>query len=140
LSNEISKPLRIILSLWIPVWIFYWIWPVVKKPERLRTTVALLREDADGRRAIAFGENFYRFLQFCKQKLPAHSAFRLVGVDDASIDRVRAIYYLYPCVASSSPEYILVYENATYREENADLHALLTPTQFILKKSPNRSP
>ncbi len=135
LNTKLPRPLRIILSLWIPVWAFYWIWPVVKRPDRLTRNLALISTDSDGRRAIAFGENFHRFLRFCDEKLPPQSSFRLVGVDKSSIDRARALYFLYPRLASTEPEYILVYGDSGYLQPNSELFATLSSSQFILKSA-----
>lgn len=115
------------------MWLFYWIWPVAKNPARLRTTLALLQGSVEDRRAVAYGSDLHQFLQFCKEKLPPGSTFRLVGIDDASIEKVRAFYFLFPCLVSKQAEYILVYNNPTYREGDARLFAALNPSRFILR-------
>lgn len=126
---------RIILGLWVPVWLFFLVWPLGKNPAVWKDWIALMRSDADGRRAAAYGDEFYSFLRFCKGKLPEGSTFRLVGIDYASIAKVRAFYFLYPCLVSENAEYILVYETPGYWEENTREFALLAPGSFILRSS-----
>jgi hypothetical protein len=134
-KRGLPKAQRLILGLWIPIWIFFLISPILKNPGQLKVMMRLLQSDIEGRRAIVYGPEFYRFLQFCREKLPTGSTFRLVGVDYAAIEKVRAFYHLYPCLVSENPDYILVYNMPRYQQAGADLFAVLDPTHFILKTS-----
>jgi hypothetical protein len=124
-----------ILGLWIPVWVFFLVWPLRKDPARLARTFSLIRTNTEARRSDAYGEDFHKFLLFCKDRLPAGSTFRLVGIDYASIKKVRAFYFLYPSVVAEHAEFILVYQTSGYREENAHPYALLNPGSYILRST-----
>jgi hypothetical protein len=126
---------RFILALWLPVWIFFLVWPLRKDPARFASTFHLVRANTEARRAAAYGEEFDAFLRFCKEKLPAGSTFRLVGIDYASIDKVRAFYFLYPNLVAEHARFILVYRSPGYREGNAYLYASLNSGSFVLRST-----
>jgi hypothetical protein len=134
-TSTLPVACRFILALWLPVWVFFLAWPLRKDPARLANTLKLIRADTEARRASAYGEEFYTFLRFCKDRLPADSTFRLVGVDYASIDKVRAFYFLYPNLVSEHSQFILVYRTPTYREDNTHAYARLNEGSFILRST-----
>ena len=126
---------RLILALWIPVWVFFLVWPLRKDPAKLANTFRLIRADTEARRVSAYGEEFHAFLRFCKDRLPVDSTFRLVGVDYASIDKVRAFYFLYPSLVAEHAQFILVYQSPAYREDNTHAYARLNEGSFILRST-----
>jgi hypothetical protein len=132
-TNALPTAGRFILVLWIPLWIFFLVWPLRKNPSRRVNAFTLIRADTEARRAGAYGEEFHAFLQFCKDRLPAGSTFRLVGIDYASIDKVRAFYFLYPSLVAEQAQFILVYQTPGYREDNTHPYAFLNPGSFILR-------
>lgn len=134
-TSALPAAWRFILALWIPVWIFFLVWPLRKDPSRLTKAVSLIGADTEARGADAYGEEFHAFLRFCKDRLPAGSTFRLVGIDYASIDKVRAFYFLYPRLVTEHAEFILVYKTPGYRENNTHLYASLNPGSFILRRT-----
>ena len=81
------------------------------------------------------GEEFHAFLRFCKDRLPAGSTFRLVGIDYASIDKVRAFYFLYPSLVAEHAQFILVYRTPAHREDNTHAYARLNEGSFILRST-----
>jgi hypothetical protein len=95
----------------------------------------LLRADTEARRTDVYGSEFVAFLRFCKEKLPAGSTFRLVGIDYASIEKVRAFYFLYPNLVAEHPQFILVYRSPGHQEANARLYASLNSGTFILRST-----
>jgi hypothetical protein len=96
--------------------------------------------DTEARQARAFGEEFHAFLRFCKDRLPAGSTFRLVGIDYASIDKVRAFYFLYPSLVAEQAQFILVYQSPGYREDNTYPYAILNTGSYILKSAQSVNP
>jgi len=100
----------------------------------------LIRADTEARRATTYGEDFHTFLLFCKDKLPSGSTFRLVGIDYASIDKVRAFYFLYPSLVAEHAQFILVYRSPDYGESNAHLYASLNSGSFILRSTQTAIP
>ena len=131
---------RLILALWLPVWFFFLVLPLRKEPSRIASMFRLARANAEARRAATYGEEFDAFLRFCKEKLPAGSTFRLVGIDYASIDRVRAFYFLYPNSVAEHAQFILVYRSPGYRESDTQFYTSLNSGSFILKSTPPAIP
>jgi hypothetical protein len=126
---------RFILALWLPVWFFFLVWPLWKDPSKVGNTFRLLRAGTEARRTDVYGSEFVAFLRFCKEKLPAGSTFRLVGIDYASIEKVRAFYFLYPNLVAEHPQFILVYRSPGHQEANARLYASLNSGTFILRST-----
>ena len=100
-----------------------------------RKHVSLIRANTEARRASAYGEEFDAFLRFCKDRLPAGSTFRLVGIDYASIDKVRAFYFLYPNLVAEHAQFILVYRSPGYHESNTHALRSLNEGSFILRST-----
>jgi len=134
-TSALPTAWRFILGLWVPVWVFFLVWPLRKDPARLLNTFSLIRADTEARRAVAYREEFLAFLRFCKDGLPAGSTFRLVGIDYESIDKVRAFYFLYPSLVTEHAQFILVYQTPGYRENNTQPYAFLNPGSFILRST-----
>jgi hypothetical protein len=61
----------------------------------------------EAKRAFVTGAELYGFIQFCKAALPARAGVAIEGIEDGSIERRRAVYYLYPLTESPDPDYIL---------------------------------
>jgi hypothetical protein len=131
--GPLPKPLRWLLGLWVLIWAFFLVWPVFRNSLQLGSILKVLLADEEGRRAASYGPDFYAFLRFCKEKLPAGAAFRLVGIDYAAVEKVRAFYFLYPCLVSENPDYILVYRQPDSQVEGAYLYAAMDPSRYILK-------
>ena len=131
-TSTLPTACRFILALWIPVWVFFLVWPLRKDRVNLASTFRLIRADTETRRASAYGDEFYTFLRFCKDRLRVDSTFRLVGVDYASIDKVRAFYFLYPSLVAEHPQFILIYKTPAYHEDNSHAYARLNEGSFIL--------
>ena len=139
-TSALPAAWRFILALWLPVWFFFLVWPLRKEPSKVASTFRLLRANTEARRADSYGQEFHAFLRFCKEKLPAGSTFRLVGIDYASIDKVRAFYFLYPNLVAEQAQFILVYRSPGYNEDNAHLYASLNSSSFILRSDEPATP
>ena len=99
-----------------------------------------MQADTEARRSDVYGAELYAFLRFCKDRLPAGSTFRFVGIDYASIDKVRAFYYLYPNLVAEQAQFILVYRSPRYQENNTYLYASLNSSHFILRNTQTAIP
>ena len=134
-TSALPTSWRSILALWLPVWFFFLVWPLRKEPSIIASMFRLVRANTEARRADAYGEEFDAFLRFCKDKLPAGTTFRLVGIDYASIDKVRAFYFLYPNLVAEHAQFILVYRSPGYRESDTHFYTALNSGSFILRST-----
>ena len=134
-TSTLPTAWRFILALWIPVWFFFLVWPLRKDPSKLVDAFILIGADTEARRAYAYGEEFHAFIRFCRDRLPAGSTYRLVGIDDASIDRARAFYFLYPSLVTERAQFILVYKTPGYRENDTHRYASLNSGTVILRSA-----
>ncbi|MCX5686367.1 MAG: hypothetical protein NTW09_02745 [Candidatus Omnitrophica bacterium] len=92
------------------VWVVLWAWFLVRElfvKDNIDTYRALLQRSLEGKRSYVTGDKLYEFLMFCKGKMPDHSSYKIVGLEDGSIEKRRAVYYLYPHLESNEPAYIL---------------------------------
>jgi hypothetical protein len=126
-----------ILLVWILVWLISFFRYYVFNPSLLSQYCQLVRTDGEGRRAIVYGIEYCHFLNFCRESLPAHSRFKLVGPPESSLDRVRAHYYLYPLRISDNPDFLVVYKDPSFKTNNTVLFASWDRDSFILKVQRN---
>lgn len=92
------------------VWIVLWAWFIVRElfvKDGIETYKALLDRDLEGKRSYITGDRLYEFLNFCKKNMPEGSSYKMVGLEDGSIDKRRAVYYLYPDLESNEAGYVL---------------------------------
>jgi hypothetical protein len=122
------------------LWLFFLLWPNARNRDLWLEYATLIPSDAETRRAAIYGGDFFEFLEFCKRSLPVGSTFRLVGVTSQDIARVRALYYLYPCLQSESPLYTLVYRAPGFRQEGASICAALDTSRYVLRNSGQVAP
>lgn len=130
---------RWIFFLWIGIWGLFWIRPLIIGKSEFTKNLRLLRLGFDERRELVYGKDLYRFLTFCKSQLPSGSRYRLVGLDSSSLDLLRAVYDLYPCLVSGEPEYLLVYKQPQFHADHFERSASLDADSFILK-APSHTP
>jgi len=92
------------------VWIVLWAWFLVRElfvKDNIDTYGALLQRSLEGKRSYVTGDRLYGFLMSCKREMPEGSNYKITGLEDGSIEKRRAVYYLYPHLESSEPAYIL---------------------------------
>jgi len=124
---------KLILKTWLIVWILFLVRPFLLNKSSLIDHLELAEADFETLRSKAYGTDFYRFLNFCKDRVPVGSTFQLVGPERESVDRVRALYYLYPRLSTQKPDYVLVYNSPWFRQRNAIPFASLDQDSFILR-------
>jgi len=71
---------------------------------------------------------------FCKNSIGTSATYRLIGLDDGSIERRRAVYYLYPNIEKQDPDFLLVYKKSDASREGYSVFRMLDPERYILKK------
>ena len=124
---------RWIFVLWIGIWGLFWIRPLIIGKSEFTKNLRLLRLGFEERKELVYGRDLYQFLTFCKSQLPLGARYRLVGLDSASLDWLRAVYDLYPCLVSGEPEYLLVYKQPQFHTDHFERSASLDADSFILK-------
>ena len=124
---------KLILKTWLIVWVLFLVRPFLLNKSSLGDYLEIAKADFETRRSMAYGTDFYRFLNFCKERVPVDSTFQLVGPDRESVDRVRALYYLYPRLSSQKPDFVLVYKAPWFRQGKAIPFASLDQDSFILR-------
>ena len=128
-----SKSLKLLLILWIALWIFFMAKNLFIKGT-LHDYNILLSRSTEGRRSYVTGDRFYEFLTFCNNNVPKGATYRLIGVDDESIERRRAVYYLYPHLEKLNPDFILIYNGSNAALKGYDLFATLDNDRYIMRK------
>lgn len=97
----------------------------------------LLSRSAEGKRSYVAGDSLYKFLTFCNNNIPEGASYRLIGPDKESIEKRRAVYYLYPRQERSDPDFILVYNDPAIKAVTVKGYGLfisLNDNEYIMKK------
>lgn len=108
----IYKILKIVFMVWIALWIMFFARELFIK-NNIRDYMALSARDLEGKHAYVMGDKLYGFLAHCKDSLPVNATYNIVGIDEGSIERRRAVYYLYPNIENDNPEFIIDMEQFT---------------------------
>jgi hypothetical protein len=119
---------------WVALWLSFIARELFRKGYIHDYTVLLSRHSLEEKRSYVYGDDFYKFLIFCKNNLPEGSSFGLAGVREDSIDIRRASYYLYPNLSLNDGDFILVYNSRSLEREGYHLFASLDGNNYILKK------
>lgn len=94
----------------------------------------LLSRSLEGKRSYVTGDRFYEFLIFCNKNLPPVAEYEPLGLQEDSLDKRRATYYLYPHLEKKDAEFLLVYDRPDIRKSGYELFAELDEARYILKK------
>ena len=124
---------RIILIAWIIIWAIFLIRPFFKKGLS-KEYATLLKLPIEGKAAYILGEELHRFISFCSSSIPGTFSYRIIGLDEDSIEYRRAKYYLYPSMISKEPDFILVYKISNFSQKGYKPFNTMSPEMFILKK------
>ncbi|MBN2453514.1 MAG: hypothetical protein JXB40_04555 [Candidatus Omnitrophica bacterium] len=91
---------------WVALWLAFLARELVVK-NNIRDYAALLSRDIEGKHAYVTGDKLYAFLDYCKNNIPENGTYSITGMEEGSIERRRAVYYLYPRMESSDPGFIV---------------------------------
>jgi putative flippase GtrA len=100
----------------------------------LRNDLPLFGQELEQKRAMVNTGDFYPFIRFCEEKLPAGAAYDMRI--PAMYNDVKAIYYLYPHENTTEADYLVVYD----KEVEPDVRrvyepfAVFRPNAFIMKR------
>ncbi|MFA7676536.1 MAG: hypothetical protein WCY34_00010 [Candidatus Omnitrophota bacterium] len=128
------KFFKVIIVVWIIIWAWFFLRQFRINENLFSTYKNLLFSGNEEKRRLVFRENLYDFIKFSKQSIPPGSAYEVVGLEADSVDLVRLVYSMYPCLRSQEPEYILVYEQPGFNNKESNLHSLFNGKSFILKR------
>ena len=118
---------------WFVLWVNFLARDLFFKGE-LKEYVSLFKASRYGKYQIVYGKSLFEFLTFVKESVPENSEYALSGIEPLSLEWRRAIYYLYPMMASDRAEYILVFEKPSYTVSGYELLRKLDDGRFILKR------
>lgn len=130
-----QQVIRALLGLWIVVWICFLI-TFHLYTDRVKNYSELISLSTEERIARIVGEQFYEFVQFCQENLPAEASYKILGAEPKSLEIFRFQYYLYPHLALKDPQFILVYNIHHQSEPGYSLYKTLNDENYILKKDP----
>ena len=106
-ENKVTEAiLKIIFAVWIALWIGFFARELFMK-NNLRDYSALLSRTLEGKHAYVTGDKLYSFLEYCKKNMPEGATYKIIGVEEGSIERRRAVYYLYPNVEGKNPDFVI---------------------------------
>jgi hypothetical protein len=131
-----KKYLILFLILWAGLWIFLIARNLFIKGIP-RSYKMLLSRSFEGKRSYVAGDSLYEFLNFCNDNMPEGAGYKLLGVDDESIERRRAVYYLYPHLEGKDLDFILVYNKPkadTAELKGYYLYRSLDEDRYMMKK------
>lgn len=120
---------------WVAMWLLFLIRGLVKG--EVRDYRNLFGKTLEEKRAYVTGEEFYKFILFCKEVIPEDSDYTVEANYDATMDYFRFAYYIYPSLRDlDEPEYIACYK-IKFAKEGYELVASLSNNKYILKKLKN---
>jgi hypothetical protein len=88
------------------LWAVFTIRPLIKS-SHLKQYAELVGKSIDERRAITYGKDLYKFLEYAKGEMPESATYAFEGFEEGSVDIVRAEYYLFPRTHAKDPQFIL---------------------------------
>ncbi|MBD3379639.1 MAG: hypothetical protein GF408_04160 [Candidatus Omnitrophica bacterium] len=103
-----KRVFHMVLGIWTLLWLFFLVRP--DKDGQYGELAYFYSHGYESRVESLLGSGLYEYLRFCRQNLPAGSTYRLEGLGELSVRRVRARYYLWPLrMVGDDPDFIMVY-------------------------------
>ncbi|MBU0571246.1 MAG: hypothetical protein KJ995_04945 [Candidatus Omnitrophica bacterium] len=107
-SRTIKKTLIVVLIVWTAIWLFFLVRE--DKDGQYRVLGDLYRSNDETKVKVVYGNDFYDFLEFCRDNIPAGATYEIYGFEKYSIDEVRARYLLFPArVDTKNPDFKIKY-------------------------------
>ena len=129
----IKKILLLIFAAWIVLWAHFICRDLFMKGS-IKADRALLSRSLEGKRSYVTGDRLYEFLSFAMRELPEGARYKIVGLEEGSIDKPHAAYYLYPHIEDEGASFILVYDKAGENIPGYETFSSLDGSRYILKK------
>jgi len=128
-----QKLLKVCFIIWLVLWVVFFIRE--NKDGEYKDFFNLFGKSLEEKRAYLLGEDFYNFLNACKDNVPSKATYKLAGLGPFAIDEVRGIYYLAPLKAvEENYDYIFVYGSGDFTEEGFDEVFEFNKNSYILKR------
>ena len=128
-----NKILFVIAVAWIALWAFFIAREIFLKGS-INSYKALLSRSLEGKRSYLMGDRLYEFISFSMKELPENARYKLVGLEEGSVNQRRASYYLYPRIEAEDAPFILVYDNPDGKFIGYETFGALDGSRYILKK------
>ena len=109
-----TRILKIIFIIWITLWAIFFARELVIK-NNIRDYKALLFRTLEEKHAYVTGEKLYAFLVYCRDNMPEGATYKIIGIDEGALERRRAVYYLYPNIQNTNPDFIIDMEQYTLK-------------------------
>ena len=123
---------RVVFITWIAMWLLFLVRGLVKG--EARDYKNLFGKTLEEKRAYVTGEEFYKFILFCKEVIPEDSDYTVEADYDATMDYFRFAYYMYPSLRDlDDPKYITCYK-IKFAKEGYEVIASLSDDKYILKR------
>lgn len=129
-----KKTFYIVLTVWVVLWLHFMMRELFLKGSIYDYKI-LLGRDLDGKRSYITGDRLYEFIVFSGRIIPAGATADFIGVEEDSVDRVRAAYYLFPVLIQKGANYMLVYDPPQAGViRNYEPFAKLDDSRYVLKR------
>ena len=133
MKMKTERLFKIVFISWVAVWFFFLCRGLIKG--EARDYANLLGRDLEEKRAYVSGEEFYRFITFCRNVIPEDSDYKIEANYDASMDYYRFAYYIYPAMRDlEDPEYIACYKTR-FDKRGYGIVSSVDETKYVLKKT-----
>ncbi len=87
---------KVIIIIWMVLWVFFLVRE--DKDGQYQTLNSLYRSIGEEKIKVLYGSDMYDFLAYCRGEIPGGSSFEIIGIEEFSIDQVRARYFLWPLI------------------------------------------
>ena len=121
-----------LFAAWVVLWLIFAVRELFVKGAA-RDYAYLLQRSLEGKRAHVTGERLYRFLAFAREVVPEGASYELVGLEEGSLDKRRATYYLYPRVEKPGADFVLVYNKDATRRGKYDEIGSIDASRHVRK-------
>ncbi|MDD5496506.1 MAG: hypothetical protein PHP46_05350 [Candidatus Omnitrophica bacterium] len=137
-KNSISHAVLVIAFVaWIALWLMFTARELFFK-NGLKDYKVLIHRPLEGKRSYVTGDRLYEFLDFCNNQLSGRDTYELIGLEDGSIEKRRAVYYLYPNLEKTGADNLIIYDVPFSAPKGYKRAAVLDETRYILRKKKER--
>lgn len=98
--------LKAVFIAWAALWLGFFARELFVK-KNINDYRILLTRTLEGKHAYVTGDKLYEFLIYCKSKMPEGSTYNIAGIEEGDLESRRAVYYLYPHLRSTDPDFII---------------------------------